>query len=249
MSAPLQPLRCRPECYRAFGRQIERLGEPGALLRAAGSIALHEHPDADLDLVESRVEALGAEARRRGEGRSAKARLGFLHEVLFDEQGFRGDDQGYSNPSNSYLPMVLATKRGLPITLSLVYVEAARRAGIPAFGLDVPAHFLVEVEEPGGSLLVDPFHGGRTLTHDELGERLARVLGPTGQAGHPVQRATSRGWLDRILRNLEASFARAARLEDYAAMGELRTLLGATPSGPDPRAPESGPPQDPGVRG
>lgn len=232
MSAPLQPLRCRPECYRAFARQVERLEEPGALLRAAAAIALHEHPDADLDLVERRVESLATAVRERGAGRSPKARQAFLHEVLFDEQGFRGDDQGYSNPSNSYLPMVLATKRGLPITLSLVVVETARRAGIAAFGLDVPAHFLVELEEPAGTLIVDPFHGGRTVTRDELAERLERVLGPTWRAGNPAPRATSRGWLDRILRNLEASFVRAGRLDDFAAMGELRTLLGTARTGP-----------------
>lgn len=228
MSAPLQPLRCRPECYAAFGRALEHLAEPGGLLRAAATIALHEHPEADLALVESRVEALAAEVRRRGEGRSAKARLGYLHEVLFEEQGFRGDDQTYSNPSNSYLPTILATKRGLPITLSLLYVEVARRAGIPAFGLDVPAHFLVEVEEPGGLVVIDPFHGGRTLTRDELSERLARVLGgplPAVPNGRAWNRASHHAWLDRILRNLEGSFARAARLDDYAAMGELRARL------------------------
>jgi regulator of sirC expression with transglutaminase-like and TPR domain len=229
MSAPLQPLRCRPECYRAFGAELTRLQEPGALLRAAASVSLHEHPGADLDLVERRVEMLAADVRARGLGRSAKARLAHLHAVLFDEQGFRGEEQGYSNPSNSYLPTVLATKRGLPITLSLLYVEVARRAGIPAFGLDVPAHFVVEVDEPGGTLVVDPFHGGRTVTRDELAERLDRVVGPSWRTNAPLARATSRGWLDRILRNLEASFVRAARLDDYAAMGELRALLGTKP--------------------
>jgi regulator of sirC expression with transglutaminase-like and TPR domain len=108
-------------------------------------------------------------------------------------------------------------------------VEVARRAGIPAFGLDMPAHFLVEVEEPGGTLVIDPFHGGRTLTQDELAERLARVLGEPVPRGTPARsRATQRGWLDRILRNLEGAFARAARLDDYTAMGELRARLLAT---------------------
>jgi regulator of sirC expression with transglutaminase-like and TPR domain len=231
VSAPLQPLRCRPECYAAFGRALERLSEPGGVLQAAAAIALHEHPEADLGLVETRVEALAAEVRRRSTGRSAKARLAYLHEVLFEEQGFRGDDQTYSNPSNSYLPTILATKRGLPITLSLLYVEVARRAGIPAHGLDMPAHFLVEVEEPGGPVVIDPFHGGRTLTQDELTARLERVLGkPAAQEALTRNRATPRGWLDRILRNLEGAFARAARLDDYAAMGELRARLLAGPT-------------------
>jgi regulator of sirC expression with transglutaminase-like and TPR domain len=229
VSAPLKPLHCRPECYAAFARALERLDEPRGLLHAAATIALHEHPDADLALVESRTEALAAEVRRRAEGRSAKARLGFLHEVLFEENGFRGDEQTYSNPSNSYLPAVLATKRGLPITLSLLYVEVARRVGMTAHGIDAPTHFLAEVEEPNGALIVDAFQGGSTLTKEEVFTRLERVLG-----GHLrrdlalLPRATPRGWLDRILRNLEGSFGRAARLDDHAAMGELRALLAAT---------------------
>lgn len=243
MSAPLQPLRCRPECYAAFGRALPRLNEPGGLLQAAAAVALHEHPEADLALVEARTEALAAEVRRRADGRSAKARLGFLHEVFFEEHGYRGDEQTYSNPSNSYLPAVLATKRGLPITLSLLYVEVARRAGLVAHGVDAPTHFLVEVEEPTGVLIVDPFQGGRALTKEEVFTRLERVLG--GHLRRDVAllpRATPKGWLDRMLRNLEGSFARAGRLDDLAAMGELRALLASvnaaqeSPGSPGPEA-------------
>jgi regulator of sirC expression with transglutaminase-like and TPR domain len=243
VSAPLQPLKCRPECYRAFGSALQRLAEPGGLLQAAAAIALHEHPEADLALVEARTEALAAEVRRRAEGRSTKARLGFLHEVLFDEHGYRGDEHTYSNPSNSYLPAVLATKRGLPITLSLLYVEVARRAGLAAHGVDAPTHFLVEIEDPPGVLIVDPFQGGRALTQEEVFSRLERVLG--GRLRRDVKllpRATPAGWLDRMLRNLEGSFARAGRLDDFAAMGELRALLAATtPLGgtPEPPKPEA----------
>lgn len=241
MSAPLEPLKCRLACYAAFSAALDRLAQPGGLLRAAAAISLHEHPEADLDLVETRVARLAEEVARRGQGRSLNARLGFLHEVLFDEHGFRGDDQTYSNPSNSYLPAVLATRRGLPITLSLLYVEVATRAGMAAYGLDAPAHFLVEVEEPGGLLIVDPFAGGRALTRREVLSRLERILIAGARPdGNALPRATPLGWLDRILRNLEGSFARAGRLEDFAAMGELRSLV-RRPGLPGPSAPSAAP--------
>jgi regulator of sirC expression with transglutaminase-like and TPR domain len=225
MSGPIQPLRCRQVCYAAFGAALADLPRPGGLLRAAAAIALHEHPTADLNLVESRVEALAHQVRSVAQGRSAKARIALLHQVLFEEHGFQGDDQTYSNPSNSYLNAILATRRGLPITLSLLYVDVARRVGITAHGLDAPAHFLVEVEEPGGLLLVDPFFRGQALTRAELRQRLERVLGRPLDPDAPPPRATPRGWLDRILRNLEQSFARAGRPDDQAAMSELRALL------------------------
>lgn len=226
--SPLEPLHCRPACFKAFRAAVARLDEPGALLRAAAAVALHEHPDADLELVEQRVEGLAQQVSVQAQGRSAKARLALLHRTLFEEHDFQGDVQTYSNPSNSYLPMILATRRGLPITLALLYVEVARRVGLVAHGLDAPAHFLVQVEQDGGPMLVDPFHAGRTVTRDELAARLARALGPQA-AGlvDSIPTATPRGWLKRILRNLEVSFERAGRAEDQAAMAELAALLAA----------------------
>jgi regulator of sirC expression with transglutaminase-like and TPR domain len=228
VTGPIQPLRCRAACYTAFGQALAHLSEPGGLLRAASTIALHEHPSADLDLIEARVEGLAGQVRAVAQGRSQKARLALLHRVLFEEHDFQGDEQTYANPSNSYFNTILATRRGLPITLALLYVDVARRVGIVAHGLDAPAHFLVEVEEPDGLLIVDPFHRGTALTRAELMARLERALGRPLPPDAHVARATPAGWLDRILRNLEGSFARAARMEDYAAMGELRALLKAS---------------------
>lgn len=224
--SPLQPLHCRPECFAAFRAALRDLDEPRGLLRAAAAIALHEHPDADLDLVEQRVEGLAQQVSVQSQGRSSKARLALLHRTLFEEHDFRGDEQTYSNPSNSYLPTILATRRGLPITLSLLYVEIARRVGLVAYGLDAPAHFLVEVEQDGGTMLVDPFFAGRAVTRDELSARLVRTLGSTAAGlANSLPRATARGWLKRILRNLETSFERAGRADDQAAMAELAALL------------------------
>lgn len=227
MAGPTHPLHCRPACYAAFQAALPGVPQPGGLLRAVACIALHEHPDADLDLVDARIEALARQVASAAEGRSTKARIALLHRALFEEHGFRGDEQTFSNPSNSYMNAILATRRGLPITLSLLYVEVARRVGITAHGLDAPAHFLVEVEQPGGALVVDPFFGGQVVTRAELRARMERVLGHALPAGAGPARATPAGWLHRILRNLESAFARAQRADDHAAMSELRSLLPA----------------------
>ncbi|MFM8981051.1 MAG: transglutaminase family protein [Planctomycetia bacterium] len=227
MAGPTHPLHCRPACYAAFQAALPGVQAPGGLLRAVASIALHEHPEADLDLVDARVEALAQQVATVAAGRSAKARVSLLHQVLFEEHGFRGDEQTFSNPSNSYMNAILATRRGLPITLSLLYVEVARRVGIAAHGLDAPAHFLVEVEQPGGLLVVDPFFAGQVVTRAEVRARMERVLGHPLPAGAAPARATPAGWLHRILRNLESAFGRAQRADDHAAMSELRSLLPA----------------------
>lgn len=227
MPGPTHPLHCRPACYAAFQAALPHLDQPGGLLRAVASIALHEHPDADLGLVDARIEALAQQVAGASRGRSPKATVAILHQVLFEEHGFRGDEQTFSNPSNSYMNAILATRRGLPITLSLLYVEVARRVGLPAHGLDAPAHFLVELEQPGGLLVVDPFFAGQVVTRAELRARMERVLGRALPAAASPARATPARWLDRILRNLEGSFARARRSDDHAAMGELRHLLPA----------------------
>src|SRR5206468_6452152 len=103
--------------------------------------------------------------RSRVRGGQPQALLVHLHEYLFTELGFAGNIEDYYNPYNSYLPSVLATKRGLPITLSLVYKIVAERLGLRAWGVGLPGHFLIGVEcEPGNKMLVDTFASGRIIT-------------------------------------------------------------------------------------
>jgi regulator of sirC expression with transglutaminase-like and TPR domain len=95
--------------------------------------------------------------------------------VLADEEGFWGDTEKYDAPENSFLDSVLARKKGLPITLAVVYLEVARRAGIPLFGVSFPGHFLVACPSEEGKLVVDPFQGGTILTEAGCQDLLARV--------------------------------------------------------------------------
>jgi regulator of sirC expression with transglutaminase-like and TPR domain len=225
-----RPAYCRPAAYRAFAAEMPNLDAPQALFRAAWAIACHESPDADLATGELAVANLVAAVQRRVRSRSQEALLAHLHDVLFDVLGFRGNTEDYYSPANSYLPEVLRTRRGLPISLTLVYRQVAAGVGLDVHGVNAPGHFLAEVELRDGAggppMYVDPFFRGGLLTVPEVFERIART---TGRAIEPspelLSRATPRQWLARMLHNLQAVFAAAGRERDVYAMQELESLL------------------------
>ena len=223
------PAYCRPAAYRSFGDQLRQLESPWALFRAAWAIARHERPDADQAAGEAAVANLAEAVRRRVRSDSQEALLAHLHDVMFDVIGFRGNTEDYYSPANSYLPDVLRTRRGLPITLTLVYRQVAGGLGLKVHGINAPGHFLAEVELTKGqssAMYVDPFFGGGLLTEAEVFERIGNA---TGQAIDPLpehlSRASPRQWLARMLHNLQAVFATAGRERDVYAMQELEGLL------------------------
>jgi regulator of sirC expression with transglutaminase-like and TPR domain len=197
------------------------------LMRAAVAIAMHELPRANPEDVDRQIQHLADRVRRRLRSRSVHAVLAHLHEVLFAEEGFSGNVDDYYNVWNSYLPAVLDTRRGIPISLTLVYKLVAERLGLPVEGVNAPGHFLARVVSRSERMLVDAFYGGRVMTDDEAFERIRQV---TGQPVPPDKRllrpATHVEWLARMLTNVQNIFAAQARQKDLAAMVELRGLLG-----------------------
>ena len=224
------PAYCRPAAYRAFTAQLPKADTAEGLFRAAWAIAQHDMPDADLAGGEAIIANLVAAVRRRVRSQSPEALLAHLHDVLFDVLGFRGNVEEYYLPSNSYVPEVLRTRRGLPITLTLVYRRVGAGLGLVVHGLNAPGHFLaeVEVEQMGEkqSMYVDPFFGGGLLTEAEVFERISQT---TGRAIDPssrhLKRANAEQWLSRMLNNLQAVFAASGRERDVYAMQELQALL------------------------
>ncbi len=202
----------------------------GGLFRAAWAIAQHERPEANLAAGETVIANLAEAVRRRVRSASQEALLAHLHDVMFDVIGFRGNREDYYNPGNSYLPEVLKSRRGLPITLTLVYRSVAAGVGLTVHGVNAPGHFLAEVEfEEAGerrTAFVDPFYGGDLLHEAEV---LARIAEATGHEVTPsselLRRATPREWLARILRNLQAALAAMGRERDMFAMQELEALV------------------------
>src|SRR6185295_3779128 len=96
-------------------------------------------------------------------------------QFLFEEEGFRGNAEDYYDPRNSFLNDVLDRRLGIPITLSVLYIVVAARAGLEAAGVGLPGHFVVRAERRGRSRLLDPFHGGELLDHAGCQTLVARV--------------------------------------------------------------------------
>lgn len=238
------PAYCHAAAYEDFAREIPRIDTASGLFRAAFSIARHEHPGADVARAETMIADLADTVNKRVRSSSVEARLAHLHDVLFDVVGFSGNVDDYYNPANSYLPEVLRTRRGLPITLTLIYKCVAERAGLSVRGINSPGHFLASVQHnapqppaAGGSndvpkiaskwMYVDPFYGGELLNAGDVCRRIAETTGLV--AADPalwLAPATHRQWLTRMLNNLQAVFAHTGRERDLYAMQELQELLG-----------------------
>jgi regulator of sirC expression with transglutaminase-like and TPR domain len=163
------------------------------------------------------------------------ARVDTLNKYLFGELGFFGNREQYEDPRNSCLNEVIDRRTGIPITLALVYIEIARRAGIRAEGVNFPGHFLVRVlhdlhtDDPGEGLIVDAFHGGAILDEQECRRLLHRHMGEEA-AWQPelLARATRRQILVRMLLNMKRLYVRWRSFPQARAVTDL--LLALSPS-------------------
>jgi regulator of sirC expression with transglutaminase-like and TPR domain len=228
MSSPSLPLCCSSRSFQLLARQLPAINSPDALLNGSVAIAIHQMEDVDPGAVDSAVQQMADTVRSRVRGSQPQALLAHLHEHLFEELGLAGNVDDYYNPANSYLPAVLEMKKGLPITLSLVYKLVAERLGLRAWGVGLPGHFVVGVEaEPcSPAMLVDPFNGGRVLTQEEAHARLKQTFGPEVEWSEELLRpASNRHWLTRMLQNLLNVFGSRGHYADVAAVLEMEMLL------------------------
>ncbi len=192
--------------------------------RGALLIATEAYPELDIEAWVARLDQLGSEARTPlgagGEFGAASA----LARFLYQEKGFQGNAQEYYDPRNSYLCDVLERRRGIPITLAVVYLEVARRVGCAVHGVNFPGHFLVGVEH-AGDVWLDPFNGG-FITRGECEGRLRRAMGEGAElrAEHLAQ-ATPRQILARILGNLKHIHGQRGEFERALACAERALVL------------------------
>lgn len=161
------------------------LQRPGARVEdVAMLLAKEASPTLDEHALRRSIDGLGAEALIRRGLRSSPERDGrILAELLFEELGFEGDRDDYYDPRNSYLDKVMARRRGIPISLSVLTMAVGHRAGIDVEGVGFPGHFLVRVGGRGG-VYQDPFNGGELLNEHGLRALAAQFLG-TEMALHP----------------------------------------------------------------
>lgn len=147
-----------------------------------------------------------------------------LNEYLFVEKGFRGNCGQYYDERNSYLHEVLRRRLGIPITLSLLYMELGRRIGLPVQGVGLPGHFIVRIEHPEGPMFLDPFNGGVPLTETDCHKKVIEVCGREMALGaEHLQPMDPSRLLVRMLRNLKWIHLRRGRLD--RALGSVERIL------------------------
>ena len=183
------------------------------LLEAAVSLAQDEYNDLDVEQVLGEVDQLQARIKRRlSPDASALQKLRLLNQFFFHDLGFGGNVNNYYDPDNSFVSAVLKTRRGIPITLAVLWLELATGLGLNARGVAFPGHFMVKINLPKGQVVIDPFTG-QSLSREELSERLEpfrqRVPAADGldeydtPIGLYLQSAPPRDIIARMLRNLK----------------------------------------------
>jgi regulator of sirC expression with transglutaminase-like and TPR domain len=180
------------------------------LLEATVAVAMDEYPDLDVQAVLGEVAQLLARLRRRlPPDAGPLQRLRLLNQFFFRDLGFGGNVNHYHDPDNSYLNVVLRSRRGIPISLAVLWLELAQGLGLQARGVNFPGHFMVKVHLPQGQVVMDPFTG-QSLGREDLSERLEpfkRRNGLVDEFDVPVglylQSAPPRDILARVLRNLK----------------------------------------------
>jgi regulator of sirC expression with transglutaminase-like and TPR domain len=241
----------RPQLVRNFAHAA--LSPDPDLAVAALMIARLEYPALDAGRYLAQLDVIGDEAGRRlavaappadtphDVDADRYAKVTALNAYLFEELGFVGNEADYSDPRNSFLNEVIDRRTGIPITLSLVYMEVARRAGLPVEGVNFPGHFLLRCRAGREhryteDLIIDPFHGGALLSRDLLTRQAQRheAVDPARFEAGMLPRATKPQILSRMLVNLKRvyvnmqSFPQARDIADMliavdpSAIGELR---------------------------
>ena len=199
-----------PPSSLAYFESLVRDDEHFPLLEAAASIAQDEYPDLDIQQVLGDVDQLQARLHRRVSNDAPPLqRLRALAQFFYRDMGFGGNVNNFYDPDNSHLNAVLKTRRGIPISLAVLWLELAQGLGLKAMGVGFPGHFMVKVSLPQGQVVVDPFTG-ESLSREDLIERLQphqQAMGLVGDNEVPLglylQPCPPRDIVARMLRNLK----------------------------------------------
>lgn len=187
------------------------------------------YPDVDWLSCLAEIDRLGNVARSRVAEHApddTRGRLAAISRLLYQEEGFRGNCKAYYDPRNSYLNEVLSRRCGIPISLGIVYLAVARRAGLPVYGVATPGHFVLGCNAPGEPLYVDPFCAGDILDRAACQARVEECLCQKGVLTDQHFRAASmREIAVRVLRNLKAAYALEDQWEQMLPVQKRLSLL------------------------
>jgi regulator of sirC expression with transglutaminase-like and TPR domain len=194
------------------------------LATSALTIAKLEYPDLEVSQYVERLSDMASRLQSRIEKTATpQEQVEEINRLLFEDEGFQGNRSEYYDPRNSLLNQVLDRKLGIPITLSIVYIEVARRAGLPAYGIGFPGHFLTGLLTDKGRILIDPFENGRTLSEDDCRRMLQAQPGRSPFKKSLLDPAWPKQILVRLLRNLKGIYWRLS--QEVMALRAIEWIL------------------------
>lgn len=200
------------------------------LFEAALSIAQDVDPHLDLSATQAEVDILAARLQRRlASDASNVQKLRLLNHFFYRELGFAGNVNDYYDPDNSYLHRVIGTRRGIPISLAVIYMELAQQIGLNVKGISFPGHFLMKLSVQSGDIVLDPFNGA-SLSREELEERLEPYFEQQSYPGaiplsYYLHAAHPREILVRMLRNLKTLFVEHMRWQRVLSVQQRLLIL------------------------
>lgn len=212
----------------ALSYYLNRPDEELELSRAALVIASAHYPSLNLDYYMKQLACMERTLRPRMRVANApEQQIAIINAHLFDELGLRGDKEDYFDPRNSFLNEVLDRKRGIPITLCLIYLEVAQRLFLPIFPVGMPYHFFMRYETPQRHFYIDPFYGGAILTEEECFERISEIAGERLPYDPSYTQITpKRIFLYRLLNNLKRYYLENdKRVQAETTLKQLLVIL------------------------
>jgi regulator of sirC expression with transglutaminase-like and TPR domain len=200
--------------------------------RASLALALDEYPEIDIQEYRRKLDTLAARAQVCiGIDRDPIAIIEGMNQVLFVQEGLRGNSEDYYDPRNSYLNEVLDRRLGIPITLSVIYMEVARRIGFDIKGVGFPGHFLVKHVAGDKEIIIDPFNLGRILTMNDCQELLDKTYNGRVQMNSSLlQPMDKRSIITRMLYNLKGIYTQ--KEQHQKALSVIDKILMLNPSAP-----------------
>ncbi|MGA9769426.1 MAG: transglutaminase-like domain-containing protein [Blastocatellia bacterium] len=214
-----------------FTEIVSRRDEEINLAEAALSIAAEEYPRLDIPLYLYKLDRIGDRVRERARGAlDSLDQISALSAVLFEELGFRGNRENYYDPRNSFLNEVIDRRTGIPITMTVVYIEVARRIGLFIEGVGIPSHFIARHSSAGGDVFIDVFNGGRLMGEMGCAEMLAEMSGgKLALRPDHLQAVTKKQILARMLSNLLGIYSSS---DNHRALAIVERMMIINPDSP-----------------
>lgn len=215
-----------------FREMLQRPEADIDLARTALLVAAENDPTLDVDTEMARLDAWAGElGRRLDPAWNNLQRLARLRTFMYEDLGFKGDVRGYYSPANSMLHSVMERRLGIPLTLSIVFMEIGWRIGVPFEGVGFPGHFLVRLTGEPGDLLLDPYDHGASVHEEDCRRMIELTTGGTVPYDPSMIRSLGkRDMIARLLFNLKISCLKAG--DDPGALSAVERLLLLHPDEP-----------------